>query len=210
MARSPVRQPANRAERRRAGRSPVEERIIAAAVTLFAEQGFDATAVQQIVDRAEVTKGALYHYFDSKDDLLFEIYHSLIGVQNADLDAITARGLGAADTLREILVAVVRTTVDRVAEAAVFFREAHKLDADRAASYRADRRRYHEGVLAVVERGQADGEFNPDLPADTAVQVAMGVVNQLPVWYRPDGPKSAEQLGAEIAEFVLAALRPVK
>ena len=54
-------------------RSPMEERIIAAAVTLFAERGFDATAVQQIVDRAEVTKGALYHYFDSKDELLYEI-----------------------------------------------------------------------------------------------------------------------------------------
>jgi hypothetical protein len=36
----------------------------------------------------------------------------------------------------------------------------------------------------------------------------MGVVNQLPVWYRPDGPKSATDLGDEIADFVLAALRP--
>src|SRR5437588_8340975 len=109
----------NRAARLDRVRSPMEERIIASAVALFAEQGFDATTVQQVVDRAEVTKGALYHYFDSKDDLLFEIYHSLIGVQNADLDEIVARELGAAETLRAILVNVVCSTVDRLAEAKV-------------------------------------------------------------------------------------------
>ena len=69
-------------------RSPMEERIIAAAVTLFAERGFDGTAVQQIVDRAEVTKGALYHYFDSKDDLLYEIYHRLLGLQTERLNSL--------------------------------------------------------------------------------------------------------------------------
>lgn len=194
--------------RTRDGRSPMEERIIASAVELFAEQGFDATTVQQVVDRAEVTKGALYHYFDAKDDLLYAIYHALIGTQNAALDEIAARGMGAADTVRAVLVNVVRTTVERLSEAKVFFREAHKLDAERHAAFRADRRRYHEGFRKIVESGQASGEFSRVAPADTVVQIAMGVVNQLPVWYRPGGGKSPEALGNEIADFVLAALRP--
>ncbi len=197
-----------KAARRQGVRSAMEERIIASAVALFAEQGFDATTVQQVVDRAEVTKGALYHYFDSKDDLLYEIYHALIGTQTADLEEITARGLSASETVRAILVNVVRTTVDRLPEAKVFFREAHKLDADRHAAFRADRRRYHEDFLGVIADGRAAGEFATTVPADTVVQIAMGVVNQLPVWYRPGGPKTAEQLGHEIADFVLAALRP--
>ena len=191
----------------RTTRSPMEERIIAAAVTLFAERGFDGTAVQQIVDHAEVTKGALYHYFDSKDDLLYEIYRSLIGVQNADLDAIVERGLPAAETVRAILVDVVTTTANRLPEAVVFFREAHKLDDKQMVAYRADRRRYHESFRKVIADGQASGEFATVVPADTVVQIAMGVVNQLPVWYRPSGAKTPEQLGNEIADFVLAALR---
>ncbi len=77
----------------RARVSAVETRILAAAVRLFAEQGFDGTSVQEIVERAEVTKGALYHYFDSKNDLLFEIYHSLLSRQLADLDRILGEGL---------------------------------------------------------------------------------------------------------------------
>jgi AcrR family transcriptional regulator len=186
----------------------MEERIIASAVALFAEQGFDATTVQQVVDRAEVTKGALYHYFEAKDDLLYEIYHALIGTQTADLEEIAARGLPAAETVRAILVNVIRSTVDRLPEAKVFFREAHKLDAERHAAFRADRRRYHESFRQVIADGQASGEFAAIAPPDTVVQIAMGVVNQLPVWYRPGGPKSAEELGNEIADFVLAALSP--
>jgi AcrR family transcriptional regulator len=187
----------------------MEERIIASAVALFAEQGFDATTVQQVVDRAEVTKGALYHYFGAKDDLLYEIYHQLIGVQTTDLEEIAARGLGASATVRAILVNVVRSTIERLPEAAVFFREAHKLDAERMAAFRADRRRYHDSFRKVIADAQAVGEFADIAPPDTVVQIAMGVVNQLPVWYRPNGTKTAEQLGDEIADFVLAALRPV-
>ena len=98
--------------------------------------------------------------------------------------------------------------IDRLPEAQVFFREAHKLDADRHAAFRADRRRYHEGFRQVIATGQAAGEFATTVPPDTVVQIAMGVVNQLPVWYRQDGSKTAEELGNEIADFVLAALRP--
>lgn len=207
MARAAANRPP-RAARRRGERSAMEERILASAVALFAEQGFDATTVQQVVDRAEVTKGALYHYFDAKDDLLYAIYHALIGTQTADLEEIAARGLSAAETLRAILVNVVRTTVDRLPEAKVFFREAHKLDAERNAAFRADRRRYHESFRRVIADGQAGGEFAATVPPETVVQIAMGVVNQLPVWYRPDGAKTSEELGNEIADFVLAALRP--
>jgi AcrR family transcriptional regulator len=186
----------------------MEERILASAVELFAERGFDATTVQQVVDRAAVTKGALYHYFDAKDDLLYAIYQALIGTQTADLEEIAGRGLSGADTVRAILVNVVRTTVDRLPQAKVFYREVHKLDADRHAAFRADRRRYHESFRQVIANGQATGEFSTAVPPDTVVQIAMGVVNQLPVWYRPGGAKTPEELGNEIADFVLAALRP--
>ncbi|MFI9384444.1 TetR/AcrR family transcriptional regulator [Kutzneria sp. NPDC052558] len=186
--------------------TPMESRILRAAVKLFAEKGFDATTVQEVVAAAEVTKGALYHYFDSKDDLLYEIYHSLIGVQTADLDAIIAQDLGAKETVRAILMNLVVSTAARIDETAVFVREMHKLNSERMAAFRADRRRYQNTFRDVIAKAQAAGEFSALVPADTSVLIALGVVNQLPNWYRPDGPKSPEQLGAEIADFVLAAL----
>ncbi|MBV8931482.1 MAG: TetR/AcrR family transcriptional regulator, partial [Kutzneria sp.] len=94
----------------------------------------------------------------------------------------------------------------RVDETAVFVREMHKLDAERMAAFRADRRRYHETFRAVVAEAQRGGEFRDAVPANTVVLIALGVINQLPTWYRPDGPTTPNQLGQQIADFVLAAL----
>lgn len=187
--------------------SRTEQRIMDAAVRLFAAKGFDATTVQEIVDAAEVTKGALYHYFGAKDDLLFEIYRMLINEQTADMDRIVSEEADPAATVRAILVGLVETTAGKVDETAVFVREMHRLDADRMTEFRAERRRFHETFRAVIEKAQARGQFSDAVPAETAVLIALGVVNQLPTWYRPDGPKSPTQLGEEIADFVLAALQ---
>ena len=187
--------------------SATEQKIIDAAVRLFASQGYDATSVQEIVNAAEVTKGALYHYFRAKDDLLFEIYRLLITSQSADMDRIIGLGLSSSDTVREILASLVISTAERVDETAVFVRELHRLGEDSMTEFRAERRRYHETFLAVIEKGQADGSFNSVVPADTVVRIALGVVNQLPMWYRPDGAKPPAVLAGEIADFVLAGLR---
>jgi len=185
---------------------PVEARIRDAAVKLFAERGFDATSVQEIVDAAAVTKGALYHYFRSKDDLLYEVYHAMLGEQLAHLDAILAAGQPPAQALRAIIVDLVETTTARLAEAAVFAREMHRLAAEPMAALRAERRRYHEAVRDLVARGQASGAFARTASADTVTLVVFGIVHQLPQWYRPDGPKSPGQLASELADFILAGL----
>ncbi|PKR77771.1 hypothetical protein CEY16_07520 [Halalkalibacillus sediminis] len=48
--------------------------IIEASIERFAKQGFHATSVQEIVDKAKVAKGSFYNYFDSKEDLIVSIY----------------------------------------------------------------------------------------------------------------------------------------
>jgi AcrR family transcriptional regulator len=187
---------------------PVQARLLDAAVGLFAEKGFDATSVQEIVERAAVTKGAMYHYFKSKDDLLYEIYHGLISQQLADLDRILAAAGPPGDVIRAVIVDLVETTTARLAEAAVFSREMHKLADEPMAALRAQRRRYHEAFRGLVARGQADGAFAAVASADTVTLVVFGIVNQLPQWYQPDGPKSPRQLADEVADLVLAGLSP--
>ncbi|MEU8797671.1 TetR/AcrR family transcriptional regulator [Spirillospora sp. NPDC048819] len=186
--------------------SAVERRILDAALTLFAERGFDGTSVQGIVEAAEVTKGALYHYFDSKDDLLYEIYHSLIDRQLADLGEVLARGLPPRESVRAVLAGLIRSTAEHIDEAKVFSREMHRLDSARMRSVRADRRRYHVTFRGLIEQGQRDGVFSDATPAETVTIVALGMVNQMPSWYRADGPKTAGRLADEVAGFVLAAL----
>ena len=179
---------------------------MAAAVALFAEQGYDATSVNQVVARAGVAKGALYHHFGSKDDLLYEVYRELVEPQLAGLAGILARGLPPADTLRAIVHDMVETTAARAAEAKVFFREGYRLGDANQQRVRAARRQIHDAVTELVRSAQRDGAFATVAAPEMVTFTMFGVINELPVWYSPDGLKSPAQLAGELAELVLNGL----
>jgi AcrR family transcriptional regulator len=184
------------------------QRIVAAAVALFAEQGYDATSVNQVVARAGVAKGALYHHFESKDDLLYEVYRELVDRQLTGLRTILAEGRPPAATLRALIDDLVSTTAASAAEAKVFARESHRLGDANQARVRAARRTIHDAVIELVRAGQAAGDFAPVASPEMVSFTVFGVINEMPVWYRPDGPKQPAELAAELAALILAALRP--
>ena len=191
------REPARRAGRRCgaaansiAAQGDTRSRIVAAAVALFAEQGYDATSVNEVVARAGVAKGALYHHFQSKDDLLYEVYRELVERQLAGLADILERRLAPADTLRAIVLDMVETTTARTAEATVFFREGHRLTDTNQQRVRAARRQIHDAVTELIRSGQRDGRFAAVASPEMVTFTIFGVINELPVWYSPDGPKT--------------------
>ena len=181
-------------------------RVLDAAVELFAERGYDGTSVAQVITRAGVAKGGFYHHFASKEALLYEVYGDLIGRQLAAMDEILARGLPPAETLRALVTDLVTSTAASARPALVFWREQHRLGDERTAAYRQARRRYHDAVRKLIRDAQAAGEFSAVAAADTVTFTIFGFVNELPLWYKPGGRKRPAQLGAELADLVLAAL----
>jgi AcrR family transcriptional regulator len=182
------------------------ERVLDVATELFAERGYDATSVAQVIERAGLTKGGFYHHFASKDALLYEVYGDLITRQLEQMDAILARRLPAADTLRALITDLVVSTAESAQRAMVFWRESHRLDDEHTAAYRAARRRYHDAMRKLIRSAQTSGEFAPVASADTITFTIFGVINELPLWYRPTGRKGPNQIATEIADFVLAGL----
>lgn len=183
-------------------------RIVAAAVELFAAQGFDATSVNEIAMRAGVAKGGLYHHFGSKDELLFEVYRELIDRQLAGMRSIQASGLPAAEALHALIVDLVETTTDKVAEAKVFSREGHRLTDANQRRVRRARRAMHDAVLELVRDAQARGEFEAVSSPEMVTFTLFGVINELPVWYQPGGKKRPADIAEELSRLLLAALTP--
>lgn len=181
-------------------------RVLDAAVELFAEQGYDGTSVAQVIGRAGVAKGGFYHHFASKEALLYEVYGDLIRRQLDGMDAILARGLPPAETLRALITDLVTSTAASARPALVFWREMHRLGDERTGRYRRARRRYHDAVRKLIRDAQATGAFAGVASADTVTFTIFGFVNELPLWYRPTGRKRPGQLADELADLVLAAL----
>ncbi|HEY8979885.1 MAG TPA: TetR/AcrR family transcriptional regulator [Streptomyces sp.] len=188
--------------------TPVPQRLLAAATRLFAERGYDRTSVQEIVEAAGVTKGALYHYFGSKDDLLHEVYARVLRVQQERLDAFANADEPVEQRLRAAAADVVVTTIESLDDAAIFFRSMHHLSPEKYKQVRAERRHYHERFRALVEEGQEAGVFSRATPADLVVDYHFGSVHHLPTWYRTDGSLTPQEVADHLADLLLRALRP--
>ncbi|MEU3960794.1 TetR/AcrR family transcriptional regulator [Streptomyces buecherae] len=187
---------------------PVPRRLLEAATRLFAERGYDRTSVQEIVEAAGVTKGALYHYFGSKDDLLHEVYGRVLRLQQERLDALADADAPVQRRLRDAAADVVVTTIENLDDTKIFFRSMHQLSPEKHKQVRAERRRYHERFRALIEEGQRSGVFSDATPADLVVDYHFGSVHHLGTWYRPDGPLTPQQVADHLADLLLRALRP--
>ena len=159
-----------------------------------------------MIERAGLTKGGFYHHFASKDALLYEVYGDLITRQLERMDEILARRLPPAETLRALIIDLVESTAASAQRALVFWRELHRLGDERTAAYRAARRRYHDAVRRLIRAGQASGAFAHGRLGRHVTFTIFGVINELPLWYRPNGRKKPAQIGTELADFVLAGL----
>lgn len=185
-------------------------RLVTVATGLFAAQGYEATSVQQIVEAAGVTKGAFYHHFASKDELLFEVYHRVLAEQTRRLHELADGPGDPAERLAAIVADVITTSVADLDELTVYLHSAHALPEAQRRATRAERRRYHERVRQLVEEGQECGAFTRDVPADVAVHFVYGAINQIVTWYRRSGRLSAADLAAHFNRLALSALRPAR
>ncbi|WP_026117703.1 TetR/AcrR family transcriptional regulator [Nocardiopsis alkaliphila] len=189
-------------------RGSVPERLLDAATRLFAERGFEGTSVQQVVTAAGVTKGAMYHYFGSKDDLLYEVYARVLRMQTEHLVEISSRDASVSERVHAAAADVIVTTVANLDDSTIFFRSMHQLAPEKQLSVRAERRKYHELFRSMIEQGQREGVFRDDVPADLIVDYYFGSVHHLSTWYRHEGALTGKDVGRYFADLLLAGLRP--
>lgn len=157
--------------------SSVRERLLQAAVDLFAEKGYAGTSVREIVAAARVTKPVLYYYFQSKEGLYLEIMGSAAGRLQANLTAMTEPGL----SVWERLLKLADTTYWAYSENLKTMKIMHAIMfgppqgapfVDFNAVYWA----FHEAVQAMVAEGMQSGEMLPGDPEDVT-WVLMGTVH---------------------------------
>ena len=174
----------------------VPQRLLNVARTLFAEKGFEGTSVQDVVVAAGVTKGAMYHYFSSKDDLLYEIYGRVLRMQMERLEKFVSQEGPVEERLHAAAADVVATTIENLDSTTIFFRSLHQLSEEKQKEVRRERRRYHETFRAMVVEGQQSGVFRDDISADLCVDYFFGSVHHLPMWWKPRGRLSGRRSAA--------------
>lgn len=180
--------------------------LLDSALELFGTQGFHATSMQQIVERAGLTKGAFYHHFESKEDVLERIHDEFLDVQAADMERILAEHDAPIDQLRETVKMSVLSVARYRAHVAIFFQDRRNLTGARAQSVKQRRDVVDRQIAGIVERGLARGDFDPEISERVAVFGIVGMSAWVHQWFRDDGTMSAEQVAEQLARLALKGI----
>jgi AcrR family transcriptional regulator len=89
--------------RRERKKQETRQSLLAAAMALFEEKGYDATPVEEITERADVAKGTFFNYFPSKDALLAELALWRVEQLRAALTMEAGAPAGAVERLKQLL-----------------------------------------------------------------------------------------------------------
>ena len=179
--------------------------LLAVAVQLFNEQGYDATSVADLARRLGLTKSALYHHFASKEELLAVALEAALGGLEAVLDQPGAREGAASDRLRFVLTGATDVLVAQLPAVTLLLRVRGNSAVEQAALER--RRVFDHRVTALVAAAQAEGGVRDDVDAAVAARLLFGMINSVVEWYRPGGSVDGDRLGHDIVRIALDGLR---
>jgi TetR/AcrR family fatty acid metabolism transcriptional regulator len=164
-----------------ATRPAVDKRrlILDAAVRVFARQGFHTCRVSDIADEAGVAYGLVYHYFQSKDEVLDTLFLERWDVMLTAIREVDARSVPAREKLRGIAGFIVdsyrhdpdlmKVIIVEVTRAANSFGQAHLGGITEAYGL----------IGGIVAKAQDAGEFRADISAEFAAQAFYGAIEQV-------------------------------
>lgn len=184
------------------------ERILIVAVDLFNSQGFGGTGVREIAEIAQMNVASIYHYFRSKEAILFaiieDVYRAVYEPGRELVEGADSAGALIALTRHHILVHCEKAT-----SAAVSDRELGSLKMPtrrRAVQLRDSYERLWDDLL---REGENEGVFR--IEDVELVRIAiLTMCSQVAAWYRPNGRVSPEELARFYTRLVLrlVAYRP--
>lgn len=171
--------PPGRVERKRGKR--IQE-ILGTAAALFGERGYDAVSLEDVADRLDVTKGSLYYYFPSKDELVTAAIETLGNEWTARLESLPAGREGRpADRLHALVREHIGIAVREYPAALRLFLSPHDWPAAQQSRIKELRRRHDSVFRTVVEDGIASGEFTV-ITVDATLQCMHAAMSQAPAW----------------------------
>jgi AcrR family transcriptional regulator len=174
MARKPARAPEEAEPRWRRRKDARPSEIIAAAFKLFAEKGFAAARLDDIAAEAGVSKGALYLYFETKQDIFEAVASEAMG---ANLDAIEQMARAHQGPSADLIRMIIPRVAELASESSVG--KVLKMVIGESGNFPEIARIWHDTIVArglgilcsIVERGQKSGEFKQGDPRNYAVSI---------------------------------------
>ncbi|MFF4184074.1 TetR/AcrR family transcriptional regulator [Streptomyces sp. NPDC001691] len=188
-------------------RQATRQKLYEAAVTLIAEQGFSATTVDEIAERAGVAKGTVYYNFKSKTELFEELLRHGVGLLTASLQAAADETAERGGTKVEALDAMIRAGLDFIhrypAFTQLYVAELWRTNRAWQSTLLVVRREAVAVVETVLRDAVTDGELSEeiDIPLTAAALVGMVLVAALD-WQAFQSERSLDDVHAALSRLL--------
>lgn len=192
-----------RTERKRTERI---QRILDAAAQVFAERGYRDANLELIAARLDMRGPSIYHYFPTKEELYAQCVASLSAEVFKQLDAIADKKESAIDRLRALFRQQVLSQLRDYYPQYIPLTITIQLTESGLQESLRETRAYHIGLFRRVAAEAAEAGDLPEGTWNLGLLLAFGALGFLHRWYRPNGPKTAEQLSEEITEALMRLL----
>jgi TetR/AcrR family transcriptional regulator, cholesterol catabolism regulator len=181
------------------------QEILRTAARLFQERGYHATSMNDVAAALKLSKGGLYHHFQSKDEILFQIMNHAMEITEERVINPCRSMPDPQQRLRTLIrlhIDVVLSVRDR--EITVMLHENHPLPPalrKRINARKKDYIHFVEGVIAEVQRVK---QSKPVVDPKAAALALLGMVNWIYQWYKPEGSLHGEDLIRQYTEIFFA------
>src|SRR5579871_6584596 len=183
------------------------QEILRTAARLFQQQGYDATSMNDVAAALKLSKGGLYHHFQSKDEILFDLMNHAMEITEERVLSPVRGIVDPVERLRALIrlhIEVVLSPRDR--EITVMLHENHPLPPTLRKRINTRKKEYiHfvESLMADVQRARhSKGSVSPR----AAAFALLGMINWIYQWYKPEGPLQAPNLIPQFTELLFGGI----
>lgn len=187
---------------RRKTRAERYEDVLEAAAEVFASLGYRAASIHRVAAELDMTGAALYHYVESKEELLVEICRRAgTGLLEAAQE-VAASELAPAEKLRALFHRHLEVTMADRAAFTILIQERSELPEDRVEEFLEGERVYFATVRSVLEQYAPKDTGGQD--THLATFAVLGMLNWTLRWYKEDGASSLAEIADQFVRVFAA------
>lgn len=180
----------------------IQRGILTAACALFAQQGYMRASIADLADACRLSRGALYHYFDSKEAILFAILDAHVRQMIADVEEAMAQQSGNLDRFRAAIRAIVELNARSSSEQRLILNDLSFLGEAEQKAVKALERQLVDTVSDLLIRLDTEGRI-VKRAKKVYTMMLFGVLNFSHTWYDPKGDIAPKEFADMVVDQFL-------
>ncbi len=177
-----------------------QEQLFNTAAALFAEKGYHGTSINDLARAMGLQKGSLYHYFTSKEELLFRLLDEYITAALIEIEKICGLDVTPVEKLRQFMLFYSGFYAGDRDRLVLLINDIDKLGEAYRHQVIEKERCYTKALTDIFRQLQATGIMKP-MPPAVAAFAFFGMVHYTCKWFQQDGTVTAEALGEMFLEI---------